>query len=98
VHLDFLSYRIKEQKLGLIISDVNLPSANNVSFIDSVKFSAEHKSTPFVMFLDGWINSSREQAVPAGVTAWLIKPFDKAQLLEVISRFGLPELVLNSGT
>ena len=34
--------------------------------------------------------TAREQAREAGIKAWMMKPFDKHQLLEMVARFALP--------
>ena len=82
--------KLKGQKVHLIISDVNMPNMDGISFVKAVKSMPEHKFSPILMLSMGLISSSREQAREAGVKAWITKPFDKPQLLDAVSRFALP--------
>ncbi|MDP2805073.1 MAG: response regulator [Gallionellaceae bacterium] len=78
------------QKVHLIISDVNMPIMDGITFVKAVRKLPEHKFVPIVMLSMGLVRSSREQAREAGVKAWITKPFDKPQLLDAVSRFALP--------
>lgn len=82
--------KLNGRKVNLIISDVNMPNMDGISFVKAVKMLPEHKFAPIVMLTTGFLKSSREQAREAGVKAWMVKPFDKNRLLEIVARFALP--------
>lgn len=82
--------KLNGRKVHLIISDINMPNMDGIDFIAAVRKLPEHKFSPIVMLSAGYVNSSREQARQAGVRAWITKPFDKQQLLDVVARFALP--------
>ena len=82
--------KLNGRKVHLIISDVNMPNMDGITFVQTVRTLAEHKFAPIIMLTTNFIKSAREQAREAGVKAWMVKPFDKKQLLEMVGRFALP--------
>ncbi|MDO8465200.1 MAG: response regulator [Gallionella sp.] len=82
--------KLNGRKVNLIISDVNMPNMDGITFVQTVRTLAEHKFAPIIMLTSNFIKSTREQAREAGVKAWMVKPFDRSQLLDMVSRFALP--------
>ena len=82
--------RLNDHKVHLIISDVNMPVMDGIAFMKAVKSLPNHKFTPIVMLTTTSQEDKRQEAREAGVKAWMVKPFDKDKLLEVVSRFALP--------
>jgi two-component system chemotaxis response regulator CheY len=82
--------RLRGQKVHLIISDVNMPNMDGIEFVKAVRRQPEHKFASIVMLTTDFIRFSREQAREAGARAWMVKPFDKQQLLDIVARFALP--------
>ena len=82
--------KLNGRKVHLIISDVNMPNMDGITFVQTVRTLAEHKFAPIIMLTTGFLKSTREQAREAGVKAWMVKPFDRFQLLEMVSRFAMP--------
>lgn len=82
--------KLDGRKVHLIISDVNMPNMDGITFVKTVRTLAEHKFAPIIMLTTGFLKSTREQAREVGVKAWMLKPFDKYQLLEMVARFALP--------
>jgi len=82
--------KLEGRKVHLVISDVNMPNMDGISFVKAVRNLPEHKFVPIIMLTTGFIKSTREQAREAGIKAWMVKPFDKYQLLDIVARFALP--------
>ncbi len=82
--------KLDGRKVHLIISDVNIPNMDGITFVKTVRALQVHKFAPIIMLTTGFIKSTREQAREAGVKAWMTKPLDKHQLLEMVTRFALP--------
>lgn len=82
--------KLNGRKVHLIISDVNMPNMDGITFVKTVRSLPEYKFAPIIMLTTGFIKSAREQAREAGIKAWMMKPFDKHQLLEMVARFALP--------
>jgi two-component system chemotaxis response regulator CheY len=84
--------KLNGQQIHLLICDVNMSSMDDLTFVKKVKNLPDHKCVPIIMLTTGFIKSSREQAKEAGVKAWMLKPFDQEQLLEMVARFALPQV------
>ena len=82
--------KLGKRKVNLIISDVNMQSMDGIAFVKAVRALPNHKVTPIIMLSVGFSNALRQEALEAGVKAWMVKPFDKDKLLEMVTRFALP--------
>ncbi|MDO9069244.1 MAG: response regulator [Deltaproteobacteria bacterium] len=82
--------KLNDYKVHLIISDVNMPNMDGIAFMKAVKRLPNHKFTPIIMLTTTSQEAMRQEAREAGVKAWMVKPFDKDKLLEIVSRFVLP--------
>jgi len=76
----------KTPKVHLIVSDVNMPNMDGITFVSQLKQQAKFKFTPVIMLTTENQDTKIQQARAAGAKAWLTKPFDPAQLLDAVSR------------
>jgi two-component system chemotaxis response regulator CheY len=81
---------LDQGKLNLIISDVNMPLMNGIEFLKAVKQHPTSKFTPVVMLTTEGQDDMKMQGKAAGAKAWIVKPFNPAQLLDVVSKLILP--------
>jgi len=79
----------KAAKVHLIVSDVNMPNMDGITFVTHVKRHAKHKFIPVIMLTTEDERSKIEQAKAAGARAWLTKPFNPPQLLDAVSKLVL---------
>ncbi|MFC4060349.1 response regulator [Planomonospora corallina] len=70
----------------LIISDVNMPQMDGITFAREVRKAAGMRFTPILMLTTESEASKRAQAKAAGATGWLVKPVQPEQLLGVIKQ------------
>lgn len=73
-----------ENKIGLIISDWNMPNCSGLDLLKRVRNNDKFKKTPFFLVT---AESEKEQVIEAlrsGVSGYLIKPFDTKVLKEKI--------------
>jgi two-component system chemotaxis response regulator CheY len=80
----------KVAKVHLIVSDVNMPNMDGITFLTRVKQHARHKFTPVVMLTTEGQDARKEQGRAAGAKAWIVKPFNPPQLLDAVSKLILP--------
>lgn len=78
------------QKIHLIISDVNMPVMDGISFLKEVKANARYKFTPVIMLTTEAGRESMEEGRAAGAKAWLVKPFQPPKMLEAVEKLILP--------
>lgn len=82
--------KLEGRKVHLIISDVNMPNMDGITFVKAVRNLPDHKFSPIIMLTTTFHEGARQIAREAGVKAWMVKPFDKYKLLEMVSRFAMP--------
>jgi two-component system, chemotaxis family, chemotaxis protein CheY len=75
-----------QAKVDLIITDLNMPVMDGFTFIRAVRQSAAHKFTPILMLTTESQADKKQEGKSAGATGWIVKPFNPAQLLQVISK------------
>jgi two-component system chemotaxis response regulator CheY len=77
-------------KVNLIVSDVNMPKMDGITFVTQVKKHPRHKFTPVIMLTTEGQDAKKEQGRAAGAKAWMLKPFNPPQLLDAVSKLILP--------
>ncbi len=82
--------KLKGRNVHLIISDVNMPNMDGITFVKNVKNLMNHKFTPIVMLSSTPPDTARQEVREAGVKAWMTKPFGTGKLLDMVSRFVMP--------
>jgi two-component system, chemotaxis family, chemotaxis protein CheY len=80
----------KAAKVHLIVSDVNMPVMDGITFVKEVKSHPRHRFTPVVMLTTEGQDAKKEQGRAAGAKAWIVKPFNPPQLLDAVSKLILP--------
>ena len=77
--------RLSHQAIDLIVTDLNMPVMDGLSFIKAVRARPEHRHTP-ILLLTTEASAERKQAgAAAGATGWIVKPFDPPKLLATIA-------------
>ncbi len=80
----------KAGKVNLIVSDVNMPNMDGITFVTEVKKHPRHRFTPVIMLTTEGADGKKEQGRSAGAKAWITKPFNPPQLLDAVSKLILP--------
>jgi two-component system chemotaxis response regulator CheY len=70
----------------LIISDVNMPQMDGITFAREVRKAPGMRFTPILMLTTESEQAKRAEAKQAGATGWLVKPVAPDQLLGVIKQ------------
>lgn len=79
-------YEGKESDLGMIITDINMPNMDGITFIKEVKKTA-FKFVPILILTTESQDSRKMEGKEAGAAGWLVKPFKPEQLTGVVSKF-----------
>ena len=82
--------KLDGRKLHLIISDVNMPNMDGITFLKNVKQLPAYKFTPVIMLTTEAGEAKKEEGRAAGAKAWVVKPFQPAQMLTAVSKLILP--------
>lgn len=82
--------KLDGRKLHLIISDVNMPNMDGLSFVRAAKQLPAYKFTPVIMLTTEVSDARKQEGQAAGAKAWVVKPFQPAQMLTAVSKLILP--------
>jgi len=78
--------KLDGRKVNLIISDVNMPNMDGITFIKEAKKLASYKFTPIVMLTTESQEAKKREGQTAGAKAWVVKPFQPPQMLAVVAK------------
>lgn len=82
--------KLTGQKVHLIISDVNMPVMDGITFVKQVKQLPNYKFTPIIMLTTESEEAKKREGQAAGAKAWMVKPFKSEQLLNAVQKLCLP--------
>jgi two-component system, chemotaxis family, chemotaxis protein CheY len=82
--------KLSAQKVHLIISDVNMPGMDGLTFAREVKAQPAHKFMPIIMLTTESGTDMKNEGRAAGVKAWMVKPFQPQVLLDAVAKLILP--------
>ena len=82
--------KLDGKKINLIISDVNMPNMDGISFVKEAKKLASYKFTPVIMLTTESQDSKKQEGQAAGAKAWVVKPFQPDQMLAAVAKLIMP--------
>lgn len=82
--------KLNGDKYHLIISDVNMPNMDGISFVKAMKQNASYKFTPVIMLTTESQEGRMQEGKDAGVKAWVVKPFKPDMMLDAVAKLCLP--------
>jgi two-component system chemotaxis response regulator CheY len=82
--------KLNGQKVHLIISDVNMPNMDGITFVSEAKKLPAYKFTPIIMLTTESQEDKKRQAQAAGAKAWVTKPFQPDQMLSAVAKLVQP--------
>jgi two-component system chemotaxis response regulator CheY len=77
---------LKENKVDLIISDWNMPNMTGLDLLKTVRGEKSTQSIPFLMVTAEAQKDNVIQAVQAGVSNYLVKPFTADAIKEKLTQ------------
>jgi two-component system chemotaxis response regulator CheY len=77
---------LKEKKVDLIISDWNMPKMTGLDLLKTVRGNESTKDLPFVMVTAEAQKDNVLQAVQAGVSNYIVKPFTADTVKEKLAK------------
>jgi len=78
--------RMAGRKIEVIVTDLNMPVMDGLTFIRSVRGRPEFKFTPILMLTTESQGDRKQEGRAAGATGWIVKPFDPQKLLDTIAK------------
>lgn len=82
--------KLDGRKIHLVISDVNMPNMDGITFVKEMKTIPSYKFTPVIMLTTEAGEAKKAEGQAAGAKAWVVKPFQPAQMITAVSKLILP--------
>jgi two-component system chemotaxis response regulator CheY len=82
--------KLDGRKIHLIVSDVNMPNMDGLTFVREVRKLPAYRFTPIMMLTTESDESKKREGQAAGAKAWVVKPFQPPQMLAAVSKLVLP--------
>lgn len=76
----------ENNQINLVISDLNMPVMDGISFLKEIRSNPQHKYLPVIILTTESQESKKQEARNAGATGWIIKPFSQEKLIAVIKK------------
>ena len=76
---------LRANKVGLILSDINMPNMDGLQFLSNVRAVEEWKSVPVVMITTEGSHAKVMEAVQLGASGYVRKPFTPDQIKEKLA-------------
>jgi two-component system, chemotaxis family, chemotaxis protein CheY len=74
--------KMKTEKVGLILSDINMPNMDGIEFLTKIKADEAFKSVPIIMVTTEGSQAKVMQALELGAVGYVKKPFTADQIKE----------------
>lgn len=82
--------KLDGRKYNLVISDVNMPNLDGLSFVRELKQHPSYKFTPVLMLTTESGDTQKQEGKAIGVRAWVHKPFMPPVLLDAVAKLVSP--------
>ena len=83
--------KLDGRKVHVVISDVNMPRMDGIALVKNIRQLPAYKFTPIVMLTTESEEGKKLEGKAAGAKAWVVKPFQPAQLIEVVSKLTMAQ-------
>ena len=78
--------QLSRQAVDLIVTDLNMPLMDGISFIAAARAQPPGKYVPILMLTTESQAEMKQKGKAAGATGWIVKPFDPPKLIAVIAK------------
>ncbi|MEA3315579.1 MAG: response regulator [Campylobacterota bacterium] len=77
--------KVKEIQFDLIISDINMPNMDGLTFVKEVRKLSQYSKVPILVLTTERSDEMKLKGKDVGATGWIIKPFVPEQLLKAVN-------------
>lgn len=78
--------RAAKSRFDLVIADLNMPGKNGLELVKALRAMPDFRFAPILMLTTEHRDELKAAGKEAGVTGWLVKPFDPTVLLDVVKK------------
>lgn len=78
--------KLRTNHYDLVLTDRNMPVLDGIELAKEVRAINEYKSIPIIMLTTESDSDKKTEGKAAGVTGWIIKPFNPETLVKTINK------------
>ncbi|MBN2244790.1 MAG: response regulator [Candidatus Aminicenantes bacterium] len=78
--------KLKDDKIAMVISDLNMPSMDGMELLKYLRGQDSFRFIPVVMLTTESELSRVLEAKNAGISGWIIKPFEPKKLIDTVKK------------
>ena len=74
------------KQFDIVITDLNMPNLNGIELTKQLRNNSKYRHTPILMLTTEGEGDKKTEGKNAGVTGWIIKPFNPETLLKIVDK------------
>ncbi len=78
--------KLEANGADVIITDINMPVMDGISFIKACRKRQAYAATPILTLTTESSEEKKAEGRAAGATGWIVKPFNPEKLLRVVEK------------
>jgi two-component system chemotaxis response regulator CheY len=84
--VDALALAGQHEDVALVLTDQNMPNMDGLTLTRNLRSQSQYARTPILMLTTESSAEMKAAGKAAGLTGWMVKPFDPKTLLNVIAK------------
>ena len=78
--------KLAAERFDLILTDINMPIMDGLKLIKKIRGDDRHKDVPVIVITTEGSKEDRDRAMALGATAYITKPIQAPQVVEVVTK------------
>ena len=78
--------KLSTQKFDIILTDINMPIMDGLKLVSMVRNDPAHKGIPIIIITTEGADEDRKRGIALGANAYIPKPIQTADLLNVVNQ------------
>ncbi len=78
--------KAQSQQYDLVLTDRNMPNKNGIELVLDLRQLPEYQAIPILMLTTEADTTKKMEGKEAGLTGWIVKPFNPDELIKLITK------------
>jgi two-component system, chemotaxis family, chemotaxis protein CheY len=89
--------KLNAEQFDVILTDINMPIMDGLKLLRRIRASERHQATPIVVITTESAEADRKRAMDLGANAYLSKPVQAAQVIQVVRTLLENQVAITTG-
>lgn len=76
----------QQEQYDIVVTDVNMPNMDGIELTRHLRTLPNYKYIPIIMLTTEAMEEKKAEGKAAGVTGWILKPFQPNKLIAVVNK------------